>query len=75
MKPCRPILTPLVIGGSEAAVQVAEALAARGLLVPAIRPPTVPDGTARLRVSLSAEHQPEQIDQLLRALHAIGAAS
>jgi 8-amino-7-oxononanoate synthase len=73
--PSDTAIQPLIIGGSEAAVQVAEALAARGLLVPAIRPPTVPDGTARLRVSLSAEHQPEQIDQLLRALHAIGAAS
>ena len=75
LMPSDTAIQPLVIGGSEAAVQVAEALAARGFLVPAIRPPTVPDGTARLRVSLSAEHQPEQIDQLLRALHAIGAAS
>jgi 8-amino-7-oxononanoate synthase len=75
LMPSDTAIQPLIIGGSEAAVQVAEALAARGLLVPAIRPPTVPDGTARLRVSLSAEHQPEQIDQLLRALHAIGAAS
>ena len=75
LMPSDTAIQPLVIGGSEAAVQVAEALAARGLLVPAIRPPTVPDGTARLRVSLSAGHQPEQIDQLLRALHAIGAAS
>ena len=75
LMPSDTAIQPLVIGGSEAAVQVAEALAARGLLVPAIRPPTVPDGTARLRVSLSAEHQPEQIGQLLRALHARGAAS
>ena len=67
-------IQPLVIGSSGAAVQVADALSARGLLVPAIRPPTVPDGTARLRVSLSAAHEPAQISQLLRALHEIGTA-
>jgi 8-amino-7-oxononanoate synthase len=50
------------------AVSVAEALLARGLWVPAIRPPTVPAGTARLRVSLSAAHTTEQVDQLIDAL-------
>lgn len=48
-----------------------EALAARGLLVPAIRPPTVPVGTARLRISLSAAHGPHDIDRLVTALHEV----
>ena len=39
--------------------------------VPAIRPPTVPEGTARLRITFSATHTTEQIDQLIKALHEI----
>ena len=50
------------------ALAAAEALAARGLLVTAIRPPTVPPGTSRLRVALSAAHTPEQVDTLAAAL-------
>jgi 8-amino-7-oxononanoate synthase len=53
------------------ALAVSDALLARGILVPAIRPPTVPAGTARLRVSLSAAHSPEDVDALTAALHAI----
>ena len=40
-----------------------------GLLVPAIRPPTVPQGAARLRISLAADHEPADIDRLLAALN------
>jgi 8-amino-7-oxononanoate synthase len=68
-------IQPLIIGDTGEAVRVADALAARGLLVPAIRPPTVPAGSARLRISLSAAHEPPQVDQLARALHEIGAAA
>ncbi len=59
----------LVIGSNEAALAVMENLRAQGLWVPAIRPPTVPAGTARLRIALSAAHTEEDVDQLLQALH------
>jgi 8-amino-7-oxononanoate synthase len=65
-------IQPLVIGGSKEAVRVSEKLAARGVLVPAIRPPTVPQGTARLRIALSADHTVEDVDVLVEALNAIG---
>jgi 8-amino-7-oxononanoate synthase len=66
-------IQPLVIGDAAAAVRVAEALAVRGILVPAIRPPTVPAGTARLRVSLSSAHALADVDALTRALHEVAA--
>jgi 8-amino-7-oxononanoate synthase len=69
--PSDTAIQPLVVGETGAALRVAAALAARGLLVPAIRPPTVPAGSARLRISLSAAHEPRHIDQLARALHEI----
>jgi 8-amino-7-oxononanoate synthase len=58
-----PIL-PKLLGSNEAALAAASALENRGFLVPAIRFPTVPRGTARLRISLSAAHPPESIDPL-----------
>jgi 8-amino-7-oxononanoate synthase len=64
-------IQPLIVGESVEAVRWSEALAARGLLVPAIRPPTVPVGTARLRISLSAAHGPDDIDRLVTALHEV----
>lgn len=62
-----PIL-PVVVGDEQAAVTTSAALAERGLLVPAIRPPTVPPGTCRLRVALSAAHTSEQVERLRSAL-------
>jgi 8-amino-7-oxononanoate synthase len=50
------------------------ALRERGLLVPAIRPPTVAPGTSRLRISLSATHTQEQVAALLDGLEAVGCA-
>ena len=58
----------LVIGSNDAALRAMGALADAGLWVPAIRPPTVPEGTARLRIALSAAHEPEDIATLLRAI-------
>jgi 7-keto-8-aminopelargonate synthetase-like enzyme len=62
-----PII-PIVCGSEARALAAADALAARGLLVTAIRPPTVPPGTSRLRVALSAVHSEEQVDRLAAAL-------
>jgi 8-amino-7-oxononanoate synthase len=68
-----PIL-PVVVGDEGAAVAASLALRARGMLVPAIRPPTVAPGTSRLRVSLSATHTAPQIAGLLEGLEAVGCA-
>lgn len=61
-------IQPLMVGDAARAVQFSEALLAKGILVSAIRPPTVPDGSARLRITLSAQHDEAQVDQLLAAL-------
>ena len=61
-------IVPVVLGSEEAALAAAESLLAQGLLVPAIRPPTVAEGTSRLRVALSAAHTAEQVGALVQAL-------
>jgi 8-amino-7-oxononanoate synthase len=61
-------IQPLLVGDDRAAVAMAQALEARGFWVAAIRPPTVPEGTARLRNTLTAGHDRLQIDALLHAL-------
>ncbi|MBI5329026.1 MAG: 8-amino-7-oxononanoate synthase [Betaproteobacteria bacterium] len=61
-------IQPLVVGGNHDALRLAEGLKQRGILIPAIRPPTVPEGTARLRISLSAAHSEAEVQQLLTAL-------
>lgn len=65
-------IVPLIVGDEDDAVSVADGLLAQGLLVPAIRPPTVPDGSSRLRVALSAAHTDRDLDQLLAALAPTG---
>jgi 8-amino-7-oxononanoate synthase len=65
-------IVPIVCGDEQRALDASAALLERGLLVPAIRPPTVPIGTARLRVALSAAHTAEQIDTLVAALVDLG---
>ena len=66
--PSRTAIQALVIGDNAQTLQIANRLLDQGFWVPAIRPPTVPAGSARLRVSLSAAHTPTQIDGLLQAL-------
>jgi 8-amino-7-oxononanoate synthase len=61
-------IVPFVIGDERATLAAAAALLERGVLVPAIRPPTVAPGTSRLRVTLSAAHTDAQVDLLQRAL-------
>ena len=63
-------IQPMVIGDSHATLELAARLKARGFLVVAIRPPTVRKGTARLRITLSAAHQHDQLDALLDAISA-----
>ena len=66
--PSPTAIQPVIIGDNHEAVRVAGALFERGLWVPAIRPPTVAKGSARLRVSLSAAHRSEHVLQLINAL-------
>lgn len=73
LPPSQTAIQPLVIGGNHETLAISDALAARGIWVPAIRPPTVPPATARLRISLSAAHTEAQVDQLVAALADISA--
>ena len=59
---------PIILGPDHAAVAASHALRARGFFVQPIRPPTVPDGTARLRITLSASHRPTDVDAFATAL-------
>ncbi|RMJ04034.1 8-amino-7-oxononanoate synthase [Marinobacter litoralis] len=61
-------IQPIMIGGNEEALALSQALEQQGVMVTAIRPPTVPEGQARLRVTLSAAHSHEHVDRLLGAL-------
>ena len=64
-------IQPVLMGGAEAALAMSEALEARGILITAIRPPTVPAGSARLRVTFSAAHTDQHLDRLLDAFAAV----
>jgi 8-amino-7-oxononanoate synthase len=61
-------IVPVVLGTDARALSVAAALRDRGLFIPAIRPPTVPPGSARLRITLSSEHTPHDVSRLVAAL-------
>lgn len=64
-------IQPLLIGDAQRAMQISTALADKGVLISAIRPPTVPVDTARLRITLSAAHSEQDIDQLLLVLEEV----
>jgi 8-amino-7-oxononanoate synthase len=68
LTPSSSPIQPLVLGDEAAAIAASEALLEAGFWIPAIRPPTVPRGSSRLRVTFSAAHQPEDVEQLLEAL-------
>lgn len=68
-----PIL-PVLCGSEEAALSAASSLMERGFLVPAVRPPTVPPGTSRLRVTVSSAHQEQEVTALAAALADLGLA-
>jgi 8-amino-7-oxononanoate synthase len=61
-------IQPLIIGDDATTVSVSEKLFENGLLVTAIRPPTIPEGTSRLRITLSAKHRREHVDRLIELL-------
>src|SRR5690606_38577254 len=66
-------IQPLLCGSDKLALAMSRALEERGLWVAAIRPPTVPEGHARLRITISAGHDRLQVDALLQALEEVGA--
>lgn len=68
--PSETAIQPLIVGENEATLALSQHLAARGIWVPAIRPPTVPKGQSRLRISLSAAHRKEDVDTLIAGLWA-----
>jgi 8-amino-7-oxononanoate synthase len=69
--PSDTAIQPLLIGGNAETLAASAALRERGIWVPAIRPPTVPKGQARLRISLSAAHESADVEQLAAALNGI----
>ena len=68
LRPSRTAVQPLVVGSAQRALGISERLRSMGFLVPAIRPPTVPEGTSRLRISLCATHTTGQVEGLAAAL-------
>lgn len=71
LAPSETPIQPLVVGASDRSLELARKLLTKGLWITAIRPPTVPEGTARLRITLSAAHSEAHIDRLLEALAAL----
>jgi len=71
LMPSSTPIQPMLIGDNHAALRISRQLRKQGLLVTAIRPPTVAQGTARLRITLSAAHDEDQVDRLVRALQVI----
>ena len=68
LNPSQTPIQPLLVGCERQAVEMSQRLSEQGILVTAIRPPTVPKGSSRLRITLSASHELHHIDRLLDAL-------
>ena len=69
LMPSETSVQPLLVGSNQAALQLSEYLQEKGILVPAIRPPTVPKNTARLRISLSAAHSEADVIKLAQVIN------
>lgn len=69
LMPSDTAIQPLLVGDNRQALGLSEGLRERGIWVAAIRPPTVPQGTARLRITLSAAHTADDVERLVGALH------
>jgi 7-keto-8-aminopelargonate synthetase-like enzyme len=65
-------ILPIFIGENDRTMQLSAKLLTRGVFVQGIRPPTVPEGTARLRLTPMATHRPEQIDRAIEAFASLG---
>jgi 8-amino-7-oxononanoate synthase len=72
LSPSASPIMPILVGNADAALSFAEHLFAEGLYAPAIRPPTVPDATSRIRVTVTSEHTSSHIDQALIAFQRAG---
>ena len=75
LMPSDTAIQPLLIGDNQQALKLSEGLRERGIWVAAIRPPTVPQGTARLRITLSAAHTESDVERLIGALHELAQES
>lgn len=68
LAPSRTQIQPLIIGAADKTVALSKRLLEKGIYIQAIRPPTVPEGTSRLRITLTAAHERRHVDQLLETL-------
>ena len=68
LMPSNTAIQPILLGSTELSLKLSKALSDQGILVSAIRPPTVPEGQSRLRVTFSANHTDKHVEQLLNAL-------
>lgn len=75
LMPSRTPIQPLLLGDAQHALEASRTLEAQGLLAVAIRPPTVPQGQSRLRITLSAAHEETHVDRLLEALASLRLAN
>jgi len=64
-------IQPVIVGAAGATIAASQGLESRGIMITAIRPPTVPQGTSRLRITLTAAHTHADVDRLLTAIDAV----